>query len=97
MIHQLAPYVDEFIMTKSIHPRAADPSLLSRIASETGRKTRSPESLEDAFSVYEAEKDNNCCFIATGSLFVAGGIRELCMKKDGSIRYFAYNDQLSEK
>ncbi len=97
MIYSLAPHVDEFIMTRSTHPRAADPEELSRIASETGRKNRWTSSLEDAFAVFESEKDENTCYIATGSLFVAGGIRELCMKKDDKIRYFAYHDQLSEK
>ena len=92
MIHTLAPHVDEFIMTCSIHPRAADPVLLSKFAAETGRKTRCTQSLEDAYACYEAEENENTCYIAAGSLFVAGGIRELCMKKNGSIRYFAYND-----
>ncbi len=92
MIFKLAPHVDEFIMTKSIHPRAADPQLLSHIASEAGRKNRCTDSIEDALALYESGKNENCCCIATGSLFVAAGIRELCMKKYGTIRYFDYHD-----
>ncbi len=92
MIQKLAPHVNEFIMTRSIHPRAAEPELLSNVASECGRKNRCTGSLEEAFAIYESEKDANTCYIATGSLFVAGGIRELSMKKDNSIRYFTYNE-----
>ncbi len=96
MIYTIAPHVDEFITTRSTHPRAADPELLARIVSETGRENRCTASLEEAFEIYEAEIDENTCYIVTGSLFVAGGFRELCMKKDKTIRYFAYHDQLSE-
>ena len=91
MIMKLAPHIDEFIMTRSIHPRAADPVLLGKLASETGRKNRITDSLEEAFEIFESETDENTCYIAAGSLFVAGGIREICMKKDPEIRYYTYN------
>ena len=92
MITRLAPHVDEFIMTRSIHPRAADPKLLQHYAAETGRRNRVTNSLEEAFAIYEAEQDPSVCYIAAGSLFVAGGIRELYMKNHPDIRYFAYTD-----
>ena len=94
MIRKLAPHVNEFIMTKSIHPRAADPKLLCSCASEAGRKNRRTESLEEAYSIFEAEKDPDTCYLAAGSLFVAGGIREMRMKNDTSLPYFAYNEPL---
>ena len=91
MISLLAPHVDEFIMTRSIHPRAADPKALGKLAAETGRKNRITNSLEEAFAIYEADQQENVCYIAAGSLFVAGGIRELAMQRDPSLKYFEYN------
>ena len=88
MIEELAPHVDRFIMTKAPHPRAADPKRLSRIASELGRTNQITESLEEAYEIYQREGGGNVCFLVTGSLFVAGGIRELQMKQDPSLRFF---------
>ena len=88
MIAELAPHVDRFIMTRSTHPRAANPRLLSQIASQTGRKNQIAETLEDAYAIYENLSGKDLCFLVTGSLFTAGGIRELHMQKDLSLRYF---------
>ena len=88
MISELAPHVSAFIMTRSVHPRAADPKQLSAIASAIGRKNQITETLEDAFAIYEQSTAENKCFLVTGSLFVAGGIREICMSKYSEIPYF---------
>ena len=88
MISKLAPHVDSFIMTHANHPRAAKPTLLARIASEIGRKNRIAETLEDAYEIYDKEGNEDTCFLVTGSLFVAGGIREIYMKINASLRYF---------
>lgn len=94
MIRKLAPHVDEFIMTRSIHPRAADPKILCELASEAGRKNRRTDSLEEAYAIYESEKDPDTCYVAAGSLFAAGGIREIHMQKNPALRYFEYNEPL---
>ena len=96
MIKKLALHVDEFIMTRSTHPRAADPDLLCRLASETGRKNRKTASLEEAYSIYKSEQDPNMCYITAGSLFAAGGIREIYMNENPQTPYFTYNEPLSE-
>ena len=88
MITELAPHVDRFIMTRSTHPRAADPKLLAKIASAIGRKNTIADTLEEAYSMYDNDHNEDACYIVTGSLFVAGGIREIHMKNDDSIRYF---------
>ena len=88
MIEELAPHVDRFIMTKSSHPRAGDPKLLARLASEIGRTNQIAETLEEAYEIYQREGGGDVCFLVTGSLFVAGGIRELQMKQDPSLRFF---------
>ena len=92
MITLLAPHVDEFIMTRSTHPRAADPELLADLASETGRKNSIAPSLEDAYACFKQETETGVCWLVTGSLFVTGGIREIHMKEDPSVRYFPYNE-----
>lgn len=92
MIRILAPHVDEFIMTKSSHPRAADPNLLLNAAVSVGRRSRIAETIEDAFGMIESESADNVCYIVTGSLFVAGDMRGLFMKKDNTLKYFSYNE-----
>ncbi len=88
MIRELAPHVDRFIMTRSTHPRAAAPETLAKIASAVGRENRIADTLEEAYAAYENDHNDDVCYLATGSLFVAGGIREIHMKHDDSIRYF---------
>ena len=88
MISELAPHVDRFIMTRAPHPRAAAPEYLSKIASGIGRENIVTDTLEEAYSIYKNDKNKDTCYIATGSLFVAGGIREIHMKNDDSFRYF---------
>ena len=88
MIRELAPHVSQFIMTRSTHPRAAAPEYLSKIASSFGRENIIADTLEEAYMFYENDHNEDTCYIATGSLFVAAGIREIHMKNDDSIRYF---------
>ena len=38
--------------------------------------------------IYENDSNKDACYVAAGSLFVAGGIRELYMNKHDSVRYF---------
>ena len=92
MIRILAPHVDEFIMTKSSHPRAADPNLLQHTAVSLGRRSRIAETIEEAFGMIESESVDNVCYIVTGSLFTAGDMRGLFMKKDNTLKYFSYNE-----
>ena len=87
MIAELAPHVERFIMTRSTHPRAADPKILSSISSHVGRDNVIADTLEEAYAMYAADPDEDSCYIVTGSLFVAGGIRELYMHEH-SVKYF---------
>ncbi len=92
MIRILAPHVDEFIMTKSSHPRAADPKLLQSYAVGVGRHSRIAGTIEEAYRMIESETDGSVCYIVTGSLFTAGDMRGLYMKKDNTLKYFSYNE-----
>ncbi|MBQ6505415.1 MAG: bifunctional folylpolyglutamate synthase/dihydrofolate synthase [Flexilinea sp.] len=88
MINELAPHIDRFIMTRAPHPRAAVPEVLSKIAAGVGRENIIADTLEEAYSIYKNDQNADTCYIATGSLFVAGGIREIHMKNYDSIRFF---------
>lgn len=87
MISELAPHVERFIMTRSTHPRAADPKVLSSISSHVGRDNVIADTLEEAYAMYKADSNKDSCYLVTGSLFVAGGIRELYMHEH-SVKYF---------
>lgn len=88
MIDVLAPHVSEFIVTRSTHPRAADPKTLQKMVWKSGRPCRLTASLEEALTLMDAEKAVDVCYIVCGSLFTAAGIRELYMKRDHTIPYF---------
>lgn len=87
MIGEIAPFVESFVVTRSIHPRSADPEELGAIVSSHGRHAVICESLEIALeTVLNLSEDT--VVVATGSLFVAGGIRTLLMQQNQSLRYF---------
>ena len=58
------------------------------MSSAIGRENIVADTLEEAYAFYENDHNEDACYIVTGSLFVAGGIREIHMKNDDSIRYF---------
>ena len=92
MIGLLAPHVDEFILTRADHPRAANPKLLAEYAAETGRKNHTTATIQEAYELFTQETDPNVCWLVAGSLFVAGQFRELHMARHPEVPYFAYND-----
>jgi dihydrofolate synthase/folylpolyglutamate synthase len=87
MINELAPVIEQFIVTQSTHPRAAKPEILHDIVIRHGRKARITESLEDSLEVIN-KMDDDFVYIVTGSLFVAAGIREILMNKNKNLAYF---------
>lgn len=91
IVRELAVSAESFIVTKSTHPRAADPSLLADIVRQEGRPAVETGSIEEAMALLEAEPDPNTAFIVTGSLFVAAGVREWFMNRNGNLRYFEQN------
>ncbi len=81
MIKIIAPNVENFIVTRSTHPRAAQPSVLADMVLETGRKCLITDSIEQAWGlVLKSEEDR--VFIVTGSLFVTAGFWKLSGKSD---------------
>ncbi len=90
IIHELAGCVEEFVTTKSTHPRAADPLKLARLVRLEGRPCRVTDSIEAAAALMEADATPNTAWIVTGSLFAAAGIRSYYAEKN-DLGYFGKN------
>ena len=74
MLSIIVPYADIIILTKSVNPRASEPSNIQKIIQEIDRskKVIIKEKIMDAvaFALKIAEKDDLIC--VTGSLFTVG-------------------------
>ena len=88
MLKEIAPLVQEFVATRSTHPRSMDPNKILEQVLACGRRGQVCEKLEDALEVIQ-NRPADCVYIVTGSLFVTAGFRELMMKSHPEIRYFA--------
>lgn len=77
MLVELLPRVKIAITTKSIHPRAISPEDLVIKVNKMGVRAIPTQSLEEAFdkSLELAGKEN--LILVTGSIFVAGGMRDV--------------------
>lgn len=96
MIESLSSVVSQFIVTRSTHPRAADPEILADCCRANGKPCRLTKSLEEALTIVQEEEPEESVIIVTGSLFVAGGFRELLMKENGDLQYFDEAEDHSE-
>jgi dihydrofolate synthase/folylpolyglutamate synthase len=77
MLDQLIPIASQVIMTKSIHPRAAEPGLLVELAKKYRIKTSETNSIEDAIKLGRKEAPSNTAIVITGSIFVAAAARDV--------------------
>lgn len=87
MIRILAPFVSDFIVTRSTHPRSMETKQIYDEVLSNGRPAVIRESLELALRDIDSGDKNNV-YIVTGSLFVTAGIRELLMKRNPDMKYF---------
>jgi dihydrofolate synthase/folylpolyglutamate synthase len=87
MIRILAPFVSDFIVTRSTHPRSMETKQIYDEVLSNGRPAVIRESLELALRDID-NGDKNNVYIVTGSLFVTAGIRELLMKRNPDMKYF---------
>ncbi len=76
IIERFVQIGSEFIATRSTHPRATDPAEIAAVIRGHNRHAVATDSLEGAFFKIRSMIDVEV-FVVTGSLFVAGGIREL--------------------
>ncbi len=75
MFNELLPRVRRVITTKSIHPRAIDPQLLVDKAHQFGKPAQAFQTVEKALAEALRLAESESVILATGSLFVAAGIR----------------------
>jgi dihydrofolate synthase/folylpolyglutamate synthase len=80
MFYELLPRIKELVATESTHPRALDANLIVELAHKHGVKASAVLPLKNA--LYEAMElaDGEAAVIATGSIFIAAGVKEVFTK-----------------
>ncbi|HEY9077403.1 MAG TPA: folylpolyglutamate synthase/dihydrofolate synthase family protein [Anaerolineaceae bacterium] len=76
MFAELLPGTSELIATQSVHPRAAAPEQLVKMANEMGYPARVVMPLEQALIVGIEAASTDGILLATGSLFIAAAVRD---------------------
>ena len=79
MLSELKPAVHQIVVTKSSHPRAADPEDLAALAEKLNIKAVASSSVEDAMTEAERLADGSRIILVTGSIFVAAAARSVWM------------------
>lgn len=74
ILRPLLPLGDQTIMTRSTHPRAADPAELARLAGQLGYTVTVQENLSRALAVIFAQADAADLICVTGSIFMVGDL-----------------------
>jgi dihydrofolate synthase / folylpolyglutamate synthase len=74
ILEQLLPLADHILVTRSSHPRAADPESLHRAAAELGYRVESYPGLEEAVGMALKRAAPNDLVCVTGSIFVVGDL-----------------------
>ncbi len=80
MFDFLFPVCDEVIVTRSVHPRAAELNLLVELARKHGRQATSNESIEHAIQTALSTSGEKDGVLITGSIFIAAAAREIIQK-----------------
>jgi len=77
MIQIIRPYITQFIFTKSEHPRALGISELENLAVNLDLKNYSTRKIDTIIPLILRKSTQDQVFIASGSIFVAGAIKQL--------------------
>jgi len=80
MIKIIKPYINYFVFTKSNHPRALGLGELEKFAINLGLDNYSISEIENIIPFIFRKSNMDKAFIATGSIFVAGAIKQLLTK-----------------
>ena len=75
MLEELRPVVSQVIFTRSYHPRAIEPDKLLELAAAYGLPAQAAPTVEAALSEALKQAGGESLVLATGSLFVAAGVR----------------------
>jgi len=78
----IKPYVDHFIFTKSKHPRALGLDVLEKIALDLVLDNYSINEISSIIPLILKKSNHKEAYIATGSIFVAGAIKQLLTNRE---------------
>ncbi len=76
MFDELLPLASDLIVTRSFHPRAADPQQLVEEAARHNRQVSIVPAVEDALVEGLRRLDEDSLLLVTGSIFIAAAARE---------------------
>ncbi len=77
MLAELAPRARQVIVTRSFHPRAAEPETLVPLVHRLGRPALAFDDAEDALREAIRQAAGEAVILATGSLFIAAAVRSI--------------------
>jgi dihydrofolate synthase / folylpolyglutamate synthase len=83
MFTELFPRVEQVIVTRSFHPRAADPQALVKMAVDMGKSALAVEKVEDALEEALRLSGGSAMILAAGSIFIAAAVRETWLIRHG--------------
>ena len=83
MFTELLPRVREVVATESTHPRASNAADLVTLAHSHGVKASAVLPLENALNQAIRLADGEAAVVAAGSIFIAAGIKEIFLQKEG--------------
>jgi len=81
MLKEVFSTVYRLVITQSSHPRAMNPDLIEKIAVQLGYDCMVEPDITKAVEMLKKKEGKNSAIIATGSLFVAGAVKELMVEK----------------
>jgi len=82
MLQIIRPYIDHFIFTKSEHPRALGISELEKFALNLDLKNYSTRKIDTITPLILRQSKQDQVFLASGSIFIAGAIKQLLAKRE---------------
>jgi len=77
MLKEIRGEVDYLIITQSSHPRAMDTNVLAKIAQQLGYDYTVEPDIKKAINNLLTENDPSKVIIASGSLFIAGAVKQI--------------------
>ncbi len=82
MLNIIKPFIDRFVLTKSEHPRALGLGELEKIVSKLDLDNYSISEIDNIIPLILRESGQDQAFVASGSIFIAGAIKQLLAKRE---------------
>jgi dihydrofolate synthase/folylpolyglutamate synthase len=77
MFEVLLPGIQKVILTKSAHPRAAEPAMLVKLVSSGSVPFETTENINEAIEMAKRETDQKSAIVVAGSIFIAAAARQV--------------------